>query len=273
MYDCLICSGGSLKGLASIGALYYVNDKLNTKFKYFYGTSIGSAICYLIALGYTPVELFKEITKIPSRMNELSLYDMNVEYMFDYNTIEKELVHLTLIKVGYIPNFDDLFFKYGKELNCISYNYSKNKQHVFNRKNNPKMSCLEAIRASCALPYIFKQFFYEDDLMMDGGIVNNLPIQNAVEDGHTNLLAINLKTPSHHKTTDNYFQIFINLFHIVNDLKTDAIVSQYTSQYDTITIYINFEATQFNFTFTDLLNAFLVGYVTTVRFYAAKELL
>src|SRR3990170_8230654 len=57
-YNTLVLSGGSIKGCCLLGALQYFYDKgqLSNITKYV-GTSIGAIICYLLAIGYTPLEL------------------------------------------------------------------------------------------------------------------------------------------------------------------------------------------------------------------------
>ena len=58
MYDTLVLSGGGVNGILELGALQYCNDKnLLSSIKTYVGTSIGSIICYLLIIGYTPVEI------------------------------------------------------------------------------------------------------------------------------------------------------------------------------------------------------------------------
>ena len=61
-YNKIILSGGALKGLLTLGSLQYVydNNNLNDVTQYI-GTSVGSIICFLLSIGYTPVELIVSI--------------------------------------------------------------------------------------------------------------------------------------------------------------------------------------------------------------------
>ena len=66
-------AGGGLQGFAHIGALKAL-EELEVKIKYISGTSTGSAIAALYAMGYTPEEIkqickekYKKILKIRSR--------------------------------------------------------------------------------------------------------------------------------------------------------------------------------------------------------------
>ena len=54
-YNSLVLSGGAVRGLAIIGALQYAYDNFLLKnVKFFFGTSVGAIICYLLVIGYTP---------------------------------------------------------------------------------------------------------------------------------------------------------------------------------------------------------------------------
>lgn len=57
-FDTLVISGGSVNGISALGALQYLRDNeyLNN-IKTYIGTSSGAFICYLLAIGYTPVEI------------------------------------------------------------------------------------------------------------------------------------------------------------------------------------------------------------------------
>ena len=63
-YDTLVLSGGSSKGIMTLGALQYLYDNFLLKnIKNYIGTSAGAMICYLLAIGYTPVEIIVYICK------------------------------------------------------------------------------------------------------------------------------------------------------------------------------------------------------------------
>ena len=57
-FDTLVLSGGSSKGILILGALQYAQDNfLLNKINKYIGTSVGSIICFLLLIGYTPIEI------------------------------------------------------------------------------------------------------------------------------------------------------------------------------------------------------------------------
>jgi hypothetical protein len=63
-YDTLVLSGGSSKGIIILGALQYLIDNyLISNIETYIGTSVGSIICYLLLIGYTPIEIIVYICK------------------------------------------------------------------------------------------------------------------------------------------------------------------------------------------------------------------
>src|SRR5271156_5786165 len=98
-FDTLVLSGGGIKGLAILGALHYVHDQLKvfTNFKNYVGTSIGSIICYLLIIGYTPLELL--LYFFSTRFDEDLTFNMINFFKGDgavsFSLIETHLITLT----------------------------------------------------------------------------------------------------------------------------------------------------------------------------------
>ena len=74
MYTHLIISGGGIKGAAMIGALHVIKnlEHIHT----FAGSSVGGLICLLLAVGYTPNDLYH------------MLVDIDFQEYIDYNFID-----------------------------------------------------------------------------------------------------------------------------------------------------------------------------------------
>ena len=81
------------------------------------------------------------------------------KFGFDENITLKELHNLT-----------------GKHLVLVSCSLSYRKAAYFDYKSAPDLRVVDAIRASMALPFIFKPVKYNNDFFVDGGAANNFPI-------------------------------------------------------------------------------------------------
>ena len=61
-YNKIILSGGAIKGFSTLGSLQYLHEhQLIKDVDKYVGTSVGSGILYLLAIGYTPIEIIVKI--------------------------------------------------------------------------------------------------------------------------------------------------------------------------------------------------------------------
>ena len=179
LYHTLILSGGGTKGLSILGSLQYMQDTKRIdceKVTLFIGTSIGAIISYFLAIGYTPMELVVWLCSHPV-LESLSLnhFDGIVkgDGVYQYSILEKAYEEMTKEKMEYIPTLRNVKERFGKELVMCTYNFTKKKKEYISWKTHPDLSCLDAMRMSSNLPFIFSPFWYNGDEYVDGGIVEN----------------------------------------------------------------------------------------------------
>lgn len=194
-YDTLVLSGGGMKGLCTLGALQWLLDSdylLNIR--NYIGTSIGAIICYLLIIGYSPMEVTalvcsKKITE------KLSIIDFNAiikgKSALDFSLLFNELEKATIDKVGTLFTMKNLYEQFHKKLVCVTYNVSDNQVEYISYENYPNIPCLTALRMSSNIPLIFEEFKYLGKFYIDGGIVDNFPFEYATMIGK-NILGINL---------------------------------------------------------------------------------
>lgn len=210
-------AGGGLQGFAHIGALKAL-EELGIKIKYISGTSTGSAIASLYAMGYTPDEIqkickekYKKILKIRKKV----LCQMAINFL-----LHKETRVEGIIDGGLVENFiNEAAKEKGKEM-LSSFTSTKiaiatvdtisMKECLFiseELKNKDKnidyikdITIGKTVRSSMAFPAIFTTSNYEKYNFLDGGTVDNLPVQVLKDMGATKTIAIcfdlNKYTPS-----------------------------------------------------------------------------
>lgn len=198
----LVLSGGGAKGLAHIGVIRALEEN-QIPIDYVAGTSMGAIVAGLYAAGYTPdqmEELFKSeqfkfwstgIIQEEYRYYFSKLEDTPAWLRFD---LEKKDDKLKLVlPTNIIPEeqmdfaFMELFSSINAACNydfsqllvpffCVATDVYNNKEVILKSGDLG-----EAIRASMTFPLYFKPIEIEGTLVFDGGIVNNFPVQNALE--------------------------------------------------------------------------------------------
>ena len=177
-------SGGGIKGAAHIGVLKAL-EKNNIKISMISGTSIGSIVAVLYAMGYTPDEmlrLFQYFSK--------SILKADVKYLFSNLKTTKSILGQGIISgeeieeiVNECAKLKNL--KYIKDITMPiaipTVDIITKKEFVFSNSRLLKNRCIsnieigKAVRASCSYPGIFAPLEYEKYKFVDGGVLNNIP--------------------------------------------------------------------------------------------------
>lgn len=213
-YDTLVLSGGGIKGFYLLGAIQALMDmkKLNHIVN-FVGTSVGSMICYLLIIGYTPIEIIVELYKNKSleKLNHFNLANLTSGFgITSFTFINETLEKLTINKIGRVLTLQQLKDSFDKNLVCTTYNMTTCCTEYISCETYPEMPCLIALRMSCNIPVIFDRFQYMDCYYIDGGISDNFPIQKGESIGN-NVIAV-LSTVNENDLKDEPSDGIINYF-------------------------------------------------------------
>ena len=204
-YDTLVLSGGGTKGFLHLGAVQCALDmNLIHNVKTYIGTSVGSIINYLLAIGYTPMELMVEVhlSKLFEKVPGVNLVAMiNGNGAISFNILMEALEKLTLEKIGRFVTLGDLKKLYGKTLICTTYNMTTSQLEYLSPDTYPDIPCLTAIKMSSNLPLVFERFKYMDSYYIDGGIAEHFPILQAEQWGEHVLGINNILNPQTMKDT------------------------------------------------------------------------
>jgi predicted acylesterase/phospholipase RssA len=204
-YDTLLLGGGSIKGIMIIGAVQCAYDNYLLKdLKNFIGTSVGSIFCYLLAIGYTPIEIMVYIctNQLMEKMQHFNLVAMfEGRGASSFNEIQEQLEKMSIAKIGYLPTLNDLKDKYDKTLVCVTHNLTESRTEYLSWETHPHLPCITAIRMSSNLPLIFETYKYGSSFYVDGGLSDNFAIDTAEKIGKK-ILAITLE-PNENNFSNN----------------------------------------------------------------------
>ncbi len=186
----LVLSGGGAKGIAHIGVLKVLEEQ-GIKPDIILGTSMGSLIGGLYAIGYTPAELEKMVSefdwdyllndKIARKNILIGKGDKNKKTIFSLPLVGLKPQMSTGLYSGQnvLTLLDILTYKYNRKISfdslpipfrCVATNIETGTPKIF---NYGKLS--EAMRASMSIPSVFSPYKIDGELYVDGGLVNNFP--------------------------------------------------------------------------------------------------
>ena len=179
-FDTLVIAGGSSKGIVNLGALQYLYDNnIGKNINTYIGTSSGSIICFLLIIGYTPIEIIVYIctNQLFEKLHHFNIVAMlNGNGAISFSNIYEQIEKMTIDKLGFLPTFEDIKNKFNKNLICTTYNLTDSKTEYLSCENNPNLPCLIALKMSANLPLIFETYKYGNKLYIDGGISDNFAI-------------------------------------------------------------------------------------------------
>jgi len=100
----------------------------------------------------------------------------------DSNVLYKYLEEMTILKLGYMPTFKDLYEKFNKILLCPAYNLtSTSSSTYFSYLTHPAMVALKAVCLSSNIPFFFSKAEYKGELYIDGAFFDAFPIIKTLE--------------------------------------------------------------------------------------------
>jgi NTE family protein len=225
----LVLGGGGARGAAHIGVLK-VLERERIPIHAIAGTSIGAIIGGLYAAGHSPeeieiavssidwVDIFRDPTARPDTPMRQKETDLGNVANFEVGIAHGELAYpSTLVrgqKLGLflrknflgrsqVDSFDDLPIPF----RCVATDIGEVRPRVFSSGD------LElAIRASMAVPGAFAPVHHEGKVLVDGGIVNNLPVDVARSMGVDVLIVVDVGQPlAAPETVDSTFEILLQM--------------------------------------------------------------
>ena len=197
----LVLSGGGAKGIAHIGVIKALEDN-NIPVDYVTGTSMGAIVGSLYAMGYSPDDIVAVLKS--EDFKRWSTGEIDPEYVYYYRNADpkpivaelyfnpKQLDSISL-RPTFLPtnivsprqmnyafvelfsranalakgNFDNLFVPF----RCIASDIYRKEAVVFRNGNLG-----DAVRASMTFPFMYKPIMINNQLLFDGGIFNNFPV-------------------------------------------------------------------------------------------------
>jgi len=206
----LVLEGGGALGLAHVGVIKWLEQN-RIPVDVVAGTSMGGLIGGIYASGETPEQLGNLVHNIPwnrvlrgatayrdlafRRKEDQREYQNALEFGLKHGTEfpsgfnSGQLVGLILDRVGLpyseMKSFDDLPIPF----RCVATDLVSGKEFVF-----ANGSLAEAMRATMSIPAFFIPVRKDGKVFVDGGLLDNLPVDAAREMGAEIVIAVHLQT-------------------------------------------------------------------------------
>jgi len=208
----LVLAGGGARGAAHVGVIE-VMEELHVPVDFIVGTSMGAIIGGMYASGLSPEEMREKLAEInweesfnddPPRRNipfrqkqddDRSLFKLEFGFGKDGANSPRGLVagqklnfilSTLLLHTTSVQDFDELPIPF----RAIAVDLNSGEVVVQDRGSLPT-----AIRASMAYPVFFTPVEVGDKLLVDGGVLRNMPVDVAIEMGADRMIAIDVGSP------------------------------------------------------------------------------
>ncbi len=202
-------AGGGIRGIAHVGVLKALEEN-NIKVEAIAGTSAGSIIATLYAMGYSPYYIYllfkryaRDIINIRSkpiingitnfiRNNKIGIAGLSdgneFEKMYDELARKKGFRLIGDIKMPLLVSAVDI----GEAKEYIFTNCASRK----NIKDNyiTEIGIGRAVRASSSFPAIFCPCEYKNHIFMDGGVLDNLPTKELKKVYTGKIISVNFES-------------------------------------------------------------------------------
>lgn len=214
----LVLGGGGAKGAAEVGVLKYI-EQSGVKIDYIAGTSIGSIIGALYSIGYRSDDLDtlfhsqEWLALLSDRDPELSSRLLarrdSATYLFGFPIKRPKITkpeHKRTVGLSRGDSIVSLFSEMTRRpdsinfdklpipFRCVTVDLQRLKEVVLSNGSLPL-----AMRASMSIPGVFKPVEKDSMLLVDGGLLNNLPVDVVKSMGADKVIAIDLTQNKHEK--------------------------------------------------------------------------
>jgi NTE family protein len=195
----LALSGGAARGIAHIGVLQYLEER-GVKPCCIAGTSAGSIVGALYCSGKS----VEELIRIASVMSWKDLLRISIPRR---GLIKSSLLHKTLEEYIGDITFEEL--KIPLVINAVD--LLEGEEVLF--KEGP---VVDAVTASCSIPGIFSPFRWKQRLLVDGGLLDNVPSAHMGQKNVDYVIAVNVTAQRPlKKEPENIFEVLVQSYYIL----------------------------------------------------------
>jgi NTE family protein len=194
----LALGGGAVLGAAHIGVIRAL-EEMDVEISYVTGTSIGAFVGALYAFGYTS----KDIEEIALK---LSWMDISGLALFESGLLSNAKLGKLLGESLGEKKIEDADIPLG----VIATDITSGDKVVLD-----KGPVAQAVMASTCIPGVFGPVKCDGKLLVDGGIVENIPIDTVKNMGADYVIGVDLNASKAYVKPDSILDVILNSFHFI----------------------------------------------------------
>jgi len=221
----LVLSGGGALGIAHIGILEAA-EEAGLRIDYITGTSMGSLVGGLYSIGYTT----EQLVDIVESNNFLDLFteDKNRRYVSNYERptegrtiasfpieeakidlplgiLSGQNVYTFLSRLTWNVHGTESFDNFPIPFRAVATNLETGEAVTFDSGYLP-----DALRASISIPSVFEPHKIDSTVYIDGGLIRNIPVEDAIEMGANYTIAVDVSSDLKMKDSLNTLGAILN---------------------------------------------------------------
>jgi len=198
----LVLGGGAARGFAHIGVIRVLEQE-KIPIDLIVGTSVGSLIGAIYAYDVNSFEL------------EWSAFTLERDDIFDYGLMTvftglgaakgEKLEEFVTTRVP-IADIEDLKIPFA----AVATDLNRGVRVVLDRG-----PVARAVRASCSIPVVFQPVEHQGGLLVDGGLLDNLPVSVARERGADIVIAVDISVNVENHDITNLIEVIVQSINIM----------------------------------------------------------
>lgn len=182
--ETLVFSGGGLRGISYTGIIRLIDEyNLRKDIKHIIGSSIGAMAALYMILKYS----YDDVMDVVLNFSMKQIQDINVNtilkapatYGIDSGKKFIEFYKSLITRKGYSVDITlkEIFILTGIKFTVVTTCIEECKAYYMNYENEPDMPLWKACLMSSNVPFIFPPFEYNGKHYIDGGLIDNFPLQ------------------------------------------------------------------------------------------------
>ena len=195
----LALSGGAMRGLAHIGVIEILEEH-KIPIHMIAGTSMGSVVGGIYSAGM-PIKLMRSFCEQVTYLEERKYIDVTVPRI---GLIKGKRLETLIYTLSGGKSIEELNIPYTAVACCV-----EDSSVVYFDKGN----LVQAIRASIAIPGIFEPVTLDGKTLVDGGVLERLPVNVLIEKGCDYVIAVDVGfRGGKNDTPKNIFDVLFSVY-------------------------------------------------------------